>query len=318
VLVTTADAGVRDLRGIYRSALCRQVGDVDACARLLRRLPGEPAADAAAEPPPPLAELARRYRIAFVPGFFSECFDGYARPFADVAASLLQAGFAVDYFQVSGRGSVAGNAARLAAHFRAASGDPRPFILFAYSKGAVDVLELARRDPDATQRIAAVVTFAGAVNGSPLADDLLAVYRQWVASFPLPGCDRGQGDEIQDLRRDVRLEWWRKHGAAVRVPVFAIVAAPSPDRVSPGTRATYRSLSRIDPRNDGKLLWIDQVAPRAHLLGYADADHWAIAIPVAETFPRLAFLFRDGVPRAALVVAAIEVVALTLDANRRD
>ena len=155
---------------------------------------------------------------------------------------------------------------------------------------------------------------AGAANGSPLADDLNAVYRNWAATFPLPGCDAGSGDEIQDLRRDVRLEWWRKHGHALSIPVFALVAAPRPDRVSPATRATYRQLARIDPRNDGKLLAQDQIVPGGYLLGYANADHWAVAIPLAETLPSLSWMYRDDVPRAALARAAIEVVAETLRA----
>ena len=30
----------------------------------------------------------------------------------------------------------------------------------------------------------------------------------WLAGLPIPGCERGTGEEVQDLRRDVRLEWW--------------------------------------------------------------------------------------------------------------
>ena len=316
LLVTADEAGVRDLRGPYRATVCRRLApDAPACDYVLRRLPGEaPSPEAPA--PRPLAELARRYRIAFVPGFFSECFDAFAQPFADVMRSLRKAGFDVDYFQVSGRGSVAQNAARLVDHFRATNGDPRPFILFAYSKGLPDVLEFTLRSPDVRGRIAAVVSIAGAVNGSPLADDLLTVYRDWVARFPLQGCEPGKGDEIHDLRRDVRLEWWRANGYAVTVPIFSLVAAPQPDRVSPGTRATYRSLARVSVRNDGKLLWIDQIAPRSYLLGYVNADHWAVAIPVVDELPQLAFLFRDDVPRTALVEGAIELVAETLDASQ--
>jgi hypothetical protein len=71
----------------------------------------------------------------------------------------------------------------------------------------------------------------------------------------------------------------------------------------------------VSARNDGKLLWIDQIAPRSYLLGYANADHWAVAIPVAQELPQLAFLFRDDVPRTALVKAAIEIVAEVLDSR---
>jgi hypothetical protein len=318
LLVNASDAGVRDLRGHYRAAVCRRlVKATPSCETVLRRLPGETVeTTGGAASSVTLGALAQRYRIAFVPGFFSECFEGYARPFADVERALRAAGFRVDYFRVAGRGSVARNGARLAAQFRDAEGDPRPFVVFAYSKGLLDVLDLLVRDPQAARRVAAIVSVAGASNGSPLADNLLTAYRRWGASFPLPGCEPGQGDEIHDLRRDVRLEWWRTNGAAVTVPIFALVAAPRAEQVSPGTLATYNALARVSAANDGKLLWIDQIAPRSHLLGYANADHWAIAIPVVEQLPQFAFLFRDGVPRSALMEAAVEVVAATLESQR--
>jgi hypothetical protein len=85
--------------------------------------------------------------------------------------------------------------------------------------------------------------------------------------------------------------------------------------VSPGTLSTYRSLAEIDPRNDGKLLWFDQVVPGGYLLGYVNADHWTVAIPVAEELPALAPWFPDEVPRTALAEAAIELVGRTLEAG---
>ncbi len=305
---------MRDLRGAYRAAVCRRVtSDTAACEDVLLRLAGEPPATAL----PPAEDPAKRYRIAFVPGLFSECFEQFARPFADVQRDLRTAGFTVDYFQVPGRGTVAQNAVRLAEHVLGiADSDTRLIIMFAYSKGLVDVLEFAVRFPLAAQRIAAIVAVAGAANGSPLADDLHATYREWGAAFPLPGCAVGTGAEVNDLRRDVRVEWWQQHGDAVTIPIFALVAAPRPDRVSPAIRATYRHLAQVDPRNDGKLLWQDQLPPRSYLLGYANADHWSIAIPLAQELPGFSFLFRDEVPRTALVESAIEVVARTLADGR--
>ena len=188
-LVATHDAGVRDLRGTYRIEVCRRLPAEAACDDVLLRLAGEPAAASVA----PADDLAQRYRIAFVPGLFSECFERFARPFADVRSDLVASGFTVDYFRVPGRGSSAQNAVRLAEHFRGLDGDARPVILFAYSKGLVDVLEFMVRFPDDARRIAAVVAVAGAANGSPLADQLHGVYREWGATFPLPDCAAGYG-----------------------------------------------------------------------------------------------------------------------------
>jgi hypothetical protein len=308
VLVAAQDAGVRDLRATYRSAACRLLPDGTPCDSVLLPLPGEGNAPAGAPP----TNLAQRYRIVFVPGLFSECFDSYARPFSDVQAALAAEGFAAEIVRLPGRGTSAANAARLADHFAAVAHDPRPIIVFAYSKGLPDTLEFVVRHPQEASRIAAIVSVAGAANGSPLADDLYAPYRRWGAAFPLPGCEPGSGEEIHDLRRDVRLDWWRTNGSAVKVPVFALVAAPRPEQVSPATRSSFRRLARIEPRNDGKLLAQDQVVPGGYLLGYVNADHWAIAIPLSDAFPSWSALFRDGVPRIALARAAIEVVADTL------
>jgi hypothetical protein len=308
-IVAVRDAGVRDLRGAFRAAACARLpADGPACDEVLLQLANEPAAAAL----PRADDLARRYRIAFVPGLFNECFEDLARPFADVQSDLEARGFTVDYFAVAGRGSVAKNATQLAGHFAGLAEDDRPLIVFAYSKGFVDLLDFMVRYPDRARPIAAVVSVAGASNGSPLADRMHAIYRSLGAKFPLPGCARGTGEEIADLRPDARIAWWQDHGESLGVPIFALVAAPQPDRVSPATRATYNELAKIDPRNDGKLLWQDQIPPRSHLLGYVNADHWSIAVPVLKEAPMASFLFRDTAPRTALAEAAIEVVAATL------
>jgi hypothetical protein len=308
-LVAVRDAGVRDLRGTFRAATCTRLpAGGPRCDEVLLKLAGE----APAEPLPRADDLARRYRLAFVPGLFNECFEDLARPFSDVQADLEARGFTVDYFAVAGRGSVAQNAAQLAGHFARLPGDDRPLIVFAYSKGFVDLLEFIVRYPDVARPIAAVVSVAGASSGSPLADRMHAIYRSLGAKFPLPGCARGTGEEILDLRPDTRIAWWQEHGESVTVPIFTLVAAPQPDRVSPATRATYNELAKIDPRNDGKLLWQDQIPPRSHLLGYVNADHWSIAVPVLREAPKASFLFRDTTPRTALAEAVIDVVAATL------
>ncbi|MCM5570076.1 hypothetical protein M6I34_06115 [Burkholderiaceae bacterium FT117] len=297
------------MRAVYRAAVCSRLPiGADACDDVLLRLPGEGEGGAA----PVVGNAAARYRIAFVPGFFSECFGEVGEPFRDVVPTLEAEGFQVDLLDVPGRGTSAGNARRIAEHFARGAGGQPPVIVFAYSKGLPDVLEFLAGHPDAGRQVAAVVSVAGAANGSPLAGRVEGAYRWLGARLPLPGCERGSGEEIRDLRRDVRLEWWRRYGNSLSVPIFALVAAPRPERVSAITRFSYERLATVDPRNDGKLLWTDQIAPRSHLLGYANADHYAIAIPLSESLPVLSPAFHDDVPRAALVRAAIDVVAATL------
>jgi hypothetical protein len=311
VLVTTpAEAGIVDLRGLYRAALCRRLPpDGPRCDDVLLRLPGE--SPAPFEPAPP--EAVRRYRLAFIPGLFSECLQAIARPFADVIPELTRTGFDARYFSVAGRGSITTNSERLGTEIAALPDDGRPLVVVAYSKGLPDLLELVVRRPDLAARLTAIVSIAGAANGSLLADRHLATYRRWLSGLPLVSCGSGTGDEMGDLGRDVRLEWWRRHRAAISIPIFLLVTTPRRDRVSPTLSPTYRELARTEPRNDGMLFWYDQLVSRSTLLGYVNADHWGVAMPLSQELRAVDFLFYDdAVPRTLLVEAAIEVVDETL------
>src|SRR5512137_1789425 len=81
VTATADQAGVRDLRGAFRTALCNRLasGAERGCDEVLTRMGAEPPADGG--PFPAVASQARRYRIGIVPGFFAECLDDDARPF---------------------------------------------------------------------------------------------------------------------------------------------------------------------------------------------------------------------------------------------
>jgi hypothetical protein len=41
----------------------------------------------------------------------------------------------------------------------------------------------------------------------------------------------------------------------------------------------FVKLSQVDSRNDSQVIFYDQVIPGSVLLGYLNADHWAIAVP---------------------------------------
>jgi hypothetical protein len=310
VLATVADANIKDLRHLYRAAVCGQLPTGSPpCEELILRFPNEATAGSL----PKQTDTRDRYQIAFVPGFFSDCLNGIFYPFTDAIADLTGLGFVVHNLPTLGRASSAANAERLAKQLAQLGHNTKLFIVVVYSKGLPDFLELLLRYPRTAQRIAAIISIAGAANGSPIADEHYDLYRDWLAGLPIPGCDRGTGEEVRDLRRDVRLEWWTQHRSAITVPIFSIVALPKADRVSPILKQTYEKLAGIDPRNDGLLLWYDTIVTRGYLLGYVNADHLAIAVPASQQLPPFSFLFKDDVPRAALIRAAIEVVAATLE-----
>jgi hypothetical protein len=322
-LVATATAeGVLDLRGMYWAALCQRLAAAPAPGREPVMGCGQALPDAGDETAPSgalvpsRAQLPARYRVLLVAGLFAECLGAPTRPMTDVAQALQADGFNAIRLQPAGRGNAAANADALALQIGAIDEDGRRFIMLAYSKGLVDVLEMAVRHPDLAPRIAAVISLAGAARGTPLVDEHIESYRRWVAGLPMPGCDAGTGEELLDLSRTRRAQWWGQHGAALPFPVYTLVAAPAPGRISPLLQPNYRTLARTDPRNDGQLLWFDQIAPGSRLLGFINADHWAIANPLSKSLPLLAFLFVDDVPRTDIVAAAIDVVDATLSPAR--
>jgi len=222
----------------------------------------------------------------------------------------------VDYFAVAGRGSVAHNAQQLAGHFANLPKDDRPLVVFAYSKGLVDLLEFVVKFPDLARPIAAVVSVAGASNGSPLADRMHAIYRSLGARFrcraaraapatrfwtctPTPASRGGRTTAIQCSCRSSH--WSRRRSPTASLQPLAR-RTTSLQRSIRATMASCCGTTR---------------SARSYLLGYVNADHWSIAVPVLKEAPQASFLFRDTTPRTALVEAAIAVVAGTRAVSMR-
>ncbi|MFP3408635.1 hypothetical protein SB757_28910, partial [Pseudomonas sp. SIMBA_065] len=80
-------------------------------------------------------------------------------------------------------------------------------VLIGYSKGAADVLEAVVAYPEIRSRVAAVVSAAGAVGGSPLANDAQQYQADLLRYFPGATCNSGDGGAVQSLRPATRQAW---------------------------------------------------------------------------------------------------------------
>ena len=293
----------RDLRGAYRAALCSRDGMTqDDCARVLRTYDGE-----VATPRPPTAQ-ASKYRLLFVPGFLASCFQGI-HSFDDVVRTAREAGFAADVLGVGGRNDIATNAVMIGDQIeRMTAIDSRRLILIGHSRGADELLHVLATRPDLASRVDALLTVAGALQGSPLADDLHGLYGLTLAVMPFDGCDKGQGDPVGDLRPATRAAWWARYGADVKTPVYSLVTLPDFSRLGFSLLWPYARLSTYTPDNDGMLRVQDQVTPSSRLLGVVNADHLSVAIP----HPGLMYLLvfnPASFPRPDVLLAAIDVIA---------
>jgi hypothetical protein len=79
-------------------------------------------------------------------------------------------------------------------------------------------------------------------------------------------------------------------------------------------RSSYDQLALVDPRNDSQVVFHDALVPGGALLGYLNADHWAVALPFNREHPVLAntLITRNAFPREVLLEAIARFVEESL------
>ncbi len=279
---------VVDLRPEFRRILCGlaadrtpEKGPRPQCETLLWRL-----ADEAGPPPGAAAMPAHRRGVRFliVPGAFAECFPEYGMPFEDAAEAVRRRhGLQIDVVPVAGRSGCDHNAAQIAAFLEKLppEADER-IVLIGHSKGAADILHFLVNHPGPATRVRAVVGVAGAINGSPLADFMVRGPGGIMTRLPLRRCPPGDRLVLESLTRSYRMRWLAAHRLPPHVAYFSLGAFARREDVHPLMRFGYDLLAAVEPRNDGYVAYSDQVIPGSRLLGWADLDHWDIALPIRE------------------------------------
>jgi len=286
-LAVVGQPSVQDGRARFREIFCglaaRQNPPGLDCEKLLVRLAAEPTA----REPAPLPSHDPRLHILLVPGGFAECFKD-APLFPEALPRLKAAGYSVSTAAVSGRSSSEYNAWRIAVEVARTPLPPEGrLVLMGYSKGVTDILEFLVQYPSLAARVHAVVSIAGSVNGSPIANRFSFLYEasdDWV----LRNCPPGDRRVAADLQRERRLNWLARHRLPGHIRYFSIGTIAPEEEVARAMLLTDESLRYVDPLTDGQLLFYDQLLPGSELLGYVRADHWAVALPLQEYWHVLA------------------------------
>ena len=325
VLATAAQAGVQDQRGRFREVYCAvlraragQVPDHRDCDDALTRLGTEPAGTGK---PVALGASSRGLIAAVVPGIGYDCFAKWLQPAGTAARHVAQFGYEMRAIQVDALSGTSRNARQIRDAIMAmdvAPGAPR-IVLIGYSKGAPDALEALVSYPEIRPRVAAVVSVAGAVGGSALANDATQYQADLLRHFPGASCDSGDGGAVAALRPAVRQAWLAANPLPSSVPLYSVVTLPQPERISLVLRGSAGKLSQIDGRNDSQVIFYDQVIPGSNLVGYVNADHWAIVVPIARSRETVAALFVDqnAYPREAVLEAVLRFVEEDVTARRK-
>src|SRR4030095_8406030 len=96
-------------------------------------------------------------------------------------------------------------------------------VLWGYAKGAVDVVEALATFPELAPRVAALVSVAGPITGSPICDDFAPWQRAGIASGASPFCGGGRG-AIGSLRREERRAFLARAQLPASVRYFSVIA----------------------------------------------------------------------------------------------
>lgn len=308
--------GVEDRRGRFREIFCAVLDergpalpDSRSCDEALTRLGGETEPTGRSVG---LGSSERRLVAAIVEGVGWNCISSWLDPAGSAADHVRLFSYDLVTIDVESLSSSAANARRIRDVVMATEpeGSDPSLVLIGYSKGAPDILEAVVRYPEIRPRVAAVVSVAGAVGGSPVADEVtqskLAILRHW----PDAECSEGDGGAIESLRPATRRAWLAENTLPTEIPFYSLATCPEPERVSAALKPTYRRLRKIDARNDGMVLLEDQLVPGSVFLGCVNADHWAVSVPIARSHPNIAALFVDenDYPREALLEAILRFV----------
>jgi pimeloyl-ACP methyl ester carboxylesterase len=305
---------VRDGRARFREIFCsvlalQPAASAQTCGALLHRLSDEPEPARLARP---LPAHEVKLTVLFVPGLLGDCAYGLAPPFEPAVKRLRQLGYDARLSQVNASANSHSNAERLAREIEQLP--PGQLVLVGHARGAVDILELLVSHPTAASRVQAVLSVAGAINGSPLASSPRGEALLFERGDDTP-CTLGEREALPDLEPAHRLRWLLEHPLPPEPLYFSLVAFRPVAEMSPPLSRRAAALAAIDPRNDGLLPFFDQVIPGSELLGYVNADHFSIAAEPAGTVS-LSAGAQGSVPQDVVIEAGLLRISEALASRR--
>jgi len=250
------------------------------CGNLLWRLVDEPLAPL---PRGELPALSPNLKVFVAGGSFSDCFGEAAVAFRRPIEALRRQGVDAYSVPVSGRSGTERNAAFIAEMLSEVNpGIDDQVVLIGYSKGAVDILQFLVDYPVMARYVDAVVGVSAPVRGSRIAEQSRWFYNSFLRQAFAGRCDPGDGQILESLVPSRREAWLQQHELPPSIDYFTLSAFTTREHIANGLEGSYAMLAKEDRRNDGQVTVESALIPGSVLLGYANTDHWGLAIDIEE------------------------------------
>ena len=257
-----------------------------------------------------LGTISTDYRVLIVPGVFSACVESTASAYKEGVVHLKEKhGVTVETLSMPNASSES-NGQLIAQYLKDhRKGDARKYIVLGYSKGAPDLQVALANDAEAASGVAALITVAGAVGGSPIADVMPAQADKWLKAYNAMKCEGDLSAAFQSLQRGVRQAFLARHPEPT-VPSYSLAAVSDRTNTSKMMMENWVLMSVYDSKQDSQLIRGDTIVPGGVDLGTARGDHFAVALPFesSDDASVRSAIDKNHYPRTALLESLLRFV----------
>ena len=131
-------------------------------------------------------------------------------------------------------------------------------------------------------------------------------------------CEKKDYEALETLSPANRDAWFAEHTLPEHIRYYSVVSFPDPENISNGLQHSHKKLGALkDGRNDSQVVFYDQVIPGSTILGFFNADHWAMSVPIARQHEVSQAIFADqsDFPREIALEAILRFIEEDLESG---